>query len=219
MPAYTLIYFAIRGRAEPIRLLLAAAGVPFDEDAIVRETWMERKATMPLGQVPVLVERDGGQERRIPQTQAILRHLGRVHGRYGRDEAAMLRADVVAETVLDCRAPLAPLLAPMARGKDPAALKDAFANKLPPLLARLERLVGEGPGLFVDEVPTWADCVAFDFLDGVETISPATLAAFPGLTRFLATMRGDAALSGYLASRRPSELAPLRGVLETGVPL
>lgn len=133
----------------------------------------------------------------------------------------MLQADVVAETVIDCKAPLAPLLSPATRGKDPAALKACFEEKLPPLLGRLEKLVGEGPGsgLFVDEVPTWADCVAFDFLDGLEVVSGEVLRPFPGLQRFLATMRADAALAPYLANRRPSELAALRGVLESGVPL
>jgi glutathione S-transferase len=221
-PSYAVVYFAIRGRAEPIRLLLASLGLPFEDRPIVRETWMETKGTMPLGQVPVLVERAAdGTETTIPQTQAILRHLGRVHDRYGRTEAEMLRCDVVAETVHDVRAPLAPLLAPNVRGKDPAALREAFEQKLPPLLARLEKLAGQGPGggFFVCDEPTWADCVAFDLCDALEGIAPKVLAPYPGLTRFVAAVRAWPALQGYLVSRRPSEFASLRTVLETGTPL
>jgi glutathione S-transferase len=217
---YTVVYYPVHGRAESIRLLLASLGLPFDEQLITPQTWPQLKPTMPLGQVPVLIERDdAGHERRIPQSQAILRHLGRAHGRYGRDEDAMLRADVLAETVHDARLVLGPLLAPATRGKDPVALKQAFDEKLPPALARLETLHGPVGHYFVDDVPTWADCLAFDLLETLQVISPTVLAPYPGLARFVAAMRADAGLAPYLETRRPSELAPLRQVLETGIPL
>lgn len=211
----TLVYFPVRGRAEPIRLALHLAGVPFDEDHVTRETWLARKAALPLGQVPVLVERDEAGERAIPQSQAILRHLGRQHGLYGVGEAGMVRADIAGDTVLDVRMALAPVTGPMVRGKDPAALRVAFTDTLPPLLARLERLVGEGP-YFGGATPSWADCAAFDLLDAITTISPTALDASPGLVRFVAAMSTHARLAPYLAARGPSELAPLRRVLETG---
>jgi glutathione S-transferase len=154
----------------------------------------------------------------IPQSQAILRHLARVHGRYGRDEAEMLAADVLAETVHDVRAILAPFANPATRGKDPAGLKQAVEEKLPLGLARLEKLHGHAAsGLFIESVPTWADCVAYDLLGTLDEIAPAALGPFPGLRAFLAAMSGHPSLSDYLARRRPSELAVLRQVLETGV--
>lgn len=216
-PRYAVLYFPVHGRAEAIRVLLAALDLPFEDREITRDTWMSVKATLPLGQAPVLIEiGPDGAETMVPQSQAILRHLGRVHGAAGRSEAEMLRADVVAETVHDLRAPLAPALAPNVRGKDPAGLKAVLDEKLPPSLARLEQLHGPGAGLFVNDRPTWADAVAFDTLDTLDTISPSTLAPYPGLRSFLDTMRALPSLASYLANRRPSELAPLRGVLETG---
>ena len=56
---YAVLYFDLRGRAEPIRLLLAAEGAAFDDQVVVREEWARQKATLPLGQVPVLTETDG----------------------------------------------------------------------------------------------------------------------------------------------------------------
>lgn len=221
-PSYAVIYFPIHGRAEPIRLLLVSLGLPFEERNITRENWLAMKAEMPLGQAPVLVEIDAdGGETMIPQSQAILRHLARVHGRYGRDEAEMVRADVVAETAHDARNVFAPLLAPQVRGKDPVALRVAVEERLPVVLARLEKLKAEGPesGLFVEERPTWADCVAFDLLDALLCIAPGALDPFPGLLAFVEAMRRFPGIDTYLESRRPSELAPLRAVLETGLPL
>ena len=217
-PSYAVVYFPIRGRAEPIRLLLASLGLPFEDRDIVRERWMETKATLPLGQAPVLIETsaDGG-ETMIPQSQAILRHLARVHGRYGRDESEMLRADVLAETVHDVRAILAPFAAPNTRGKDPAGLRQAVDEKLPLGLSRLEKLHGDASSdLFVEQLPTWADCLAYDLLSTLDEIAPASLAPFPGLRAFLVAMNGHPSLSAYLASRRPSELAVLKQVLESG---
>lgn len=218
-PSYAVLYFPIRGRAEPIRLLLASLGLPFDDQEIVRERWMETKATLPLGQAPVLTETfEDGAQIVIPQSQAILRHLARVHGRYGRDESEMLRADILAETVHDVRAILAPFANPATRGKDPVGLKQAIEEKLPVGLARLEKLHGHAPGgLFIESVPTWADCVAFDLLGTLDEIAPASLASFPGLRAFVAAMNHHPSLTAYLAARRPSELAVLRQVLETGV--
>ena len=217
-PNYALIYFPVHGRAEPIRLLLASLGLPYTEREVTRDTWMSVRPTLPLGQAPVLVEIDAsGHETMVPQSQAILRHLGRRHGAYGATEAEQLRADVVAETVHDVRAVLAPQLAPGVRGKDPAALRATLTEKLPPGLARLELLHGQGQGdLFVGARPTWADCLAFDLLDSLQTVSPTALEAFPGLSRFVAAMRASPGLATYLETRRPSELLPLRRVVETG---
>lgn len=217
MPSYTLIYFPVRGRAEPIRLLLSALGVPFDEQLVARETWLQFKTEMPLGQVPVLVESEGLSKTLIPQTQAILRHLGRTHGAYGTDEGTMMRCDIVAETVLDVRLPLAGLLAPNVRGKDPAALKLCFEQTLPPLLSRLSTLYN-GP-YFTGETLVWADCAAYDVLDNLSIISPDILKNFSELNEFMGAMRSHPALQNYLAQQRPSELAPLRQVLETGIAL
>lgn len=218
-PSYAVVYFPIHGRAEPIRLLLASLGLTWTERPVTRDTWLSVKANLPLGQAPVLVEiAEDGAEVQVPQSQAILRHLARRHGAYGRDEAEMLQADVVAETVHDARAVLAPLVAPGARGKDPAALKAAIDEKLPGTLARLEALYGRAPQsqLFVEDRPTWADCLAFDLLDTLDLVWPPALAPFEGLRAFLAAMRALPEISAYVAKRPPSELAPLRGVLESG---
>ncbi|VDN54768.1 unnamed protein product [Dracunculus medinensis] len=44
MVHYKLLYFPIRGRAEPIRLLFHFAQVPFEDEIITFEKWPSRKA-------------------------------------------------------------------------------------------------------------------------------------------------------------------------------
>ena len=52
-PKLKLVYFNIKARAEPTRLALHIAGIPFEDKRIAHEEWPALKATMPLGQIPV----------------------------------------------------------------------------------------------------------------------------------------------------------------------
>lgn len=38
-PQYKLVYFNMMGRAEPTRLIFAAAGVPYEDDRIEKANW------------------------------------------------------------------------------------------------------------------------------------------------------------------------------------
>lgn len=43
MPSIKLTYFGLRGRAELSRLILAAAGVPFEDNRITHAEWVAMK--------------------------------------------------------------------------------------------------------------------------------------------------------------------------------
>jgi glutathione S-transferase len=222
MPDYAVLYFDIRGRAEPIRLLFAAADVAFDDRNVPREHWMAIKATLPLGQVPVLYEMVGGHETALPHSMAILRHLGRTFGRAGDTDAERLQADLCAESVIDARVPLVPHVSPMTRGKDPAGLARTMNEAVPLQLSRLEKIAAQSRsarGLLVNDRLTWVDCFAYDLLDALTTVAPTILDATPRLKAFVAAFRADPAIAAYLPRQRASELAVLRTVLETGQPL
>lgn len=66
MADWTLHYFKMRGRAEPLRLVLAQAGLPYTDKLYTPAEWKEVKASMPEGKgVPHVTTRPAGN-RGIP---------------------------------------------------------------------------------------------------------------------------------------------------------
>jgi glutathione S-transferase len=204
---YEVIYFAVHGRAEPIRLLLALAGQPFKNRPFERDEWPKLKTEMPLGQVPVLVERDEDGERVVPQSQAILRHLARKFGLAGKNEAEMLAIDVVAETVLDASAGLSALIYGPGRG-DAAVFAKHFGEVWPMHGKRLEKLLAQNAsnsGFFVGAQASYADVFAFQVLHAKLTLSPTALDAFPTLRAFHDRMAALPQWKGYIDARPAHE--------------
>lgn len=95
MPVLT--YFDARGRAEPVRLCYALKGVAWTESR--PENMHTDKETYPYGQVPRLV--DGSVA--VLQSLAILRHVGRTHGLYGKSDADAARIDSLLDGLEDLR--------------------------------------------------------------------------------------------------------------------
>jgi len=103
----TLIYFSIGGKAEKIRLAFAAAKIPFTNKVVAfGDEWQSLKASMPLGQLPVLqVEDEGAETKIVPQSDAILRYVGRLsESLYPSDRA--LEIDSLMETISEMERPL-----------------------------------------------------------------------------------------------------------------
>ena len=93
----TLTYFPIRGRAEVPRLILEHAGAEYKDTRVTFEEWPALKATLPFGQLPNYEDSDVC----IPQSMAIIRHLGRKHNLYGSNLAENARVDAVIEGATD----------------------------------------------------------------------------------------------------------------------
>ncbi|MDI3290186.1 glutathione S-transferase family protein [Polyangium sp. 15x6] len=208
-PERELVYFDIRGRAESIRLLLAYARAPYVDRGIPRADWPSLKKTVPLGQVPVLLERSSGGERVIPQSQAILRHLARVFGLDGTSEDERVRADIVAETVVELRAAWNRVAYNPGWLNDQAATDAHFRDVFPRFRALLEGLLEQseerGALYFAGPTPTHADFLAFDTLESHREVVPSCLDGHGSLQRFLDDVRALPPIADYLARRRPSD--------------
>jgi len=207
-PTFEVLYFPIHGRAEQIRLLLHYTGTTFTDTAVT--DWPALKGKTPLGQLPILIDRSGAEEFVIPQSAAIMRHLARTLGAYGDSEREHVLADIVAETVQDARAKFVPV-AFAARYNPPAdTIEKYWSEVLPHNLQLFDKLLSRSAkpeaGFFAGAKPTYADLMVFDLLDGHLAMKPASLDAFPSLKAFHARIAALPTLSGYLATRRPSEL-------------
>lgn len=101
MPQLKLTYFDAPGRAEPIRIALRLARLPFVDERLKHPEFAERKqqGALPLGSVPVL-EVDGVA---ITQTAAILRYVARLGDAelYPTDPFRALLVDSALDTMND----------------------------------------------------------------------------------------------------------------------
>jgi hypothetical protein len=97
-----LTYFPIRGRAEPIRLLLEDAQIKYEDNR--NFNWQQEKPNRdkyPFGQLPAI----SFGSLHIVQQDAILRHLAREHNYYGTLPEEMADADMIAGAVEDLKGP------------------------------------------------------------------------------------------------------------------
>jgi glutathione S-transferase len=198
----TLTYFDARGRAEPIRLLLAYAGVAFEDRGLSFEQFLKHKAETPLGQLPYLVEQKDGASVTIPQSMAIVRHLAREHGLDGKTEPERVAADVASETAVDMVGALTRLRFSPAWQDESLKAKHA-AEVVPQHLGRLDKLLGDRTW-FAAEKPTYADLVVFDALDRHVINWPSILEGHPRLAAFKERVAALPELAKYLATRRPA---------------
>lgn len=76
MPSIKLTYFNIEAAAEPTRLALTLANIPFEDERINFPEWGALKPKTPYGQLPLMVV--NGEERIRTQSGAMLRYAGKL---------------------------------------------------------------------------------------------------------------------------------------------
>ncbi|XP_049528961.1 glutathione S-transferase Mu 6 [Dermacentor silvarum] len=111
MAPKVLGYWDIRGLGEPIRYLLAHAGVPYEDKRYSygkgpepsRDEWLAEKYKLDLDfpNLPYLIDGDV----RMTQSQAILRYLGRKLGLVPKDEETLRRVDMLEHQVVKTLGP------------------------------------------------------------------------------------------------------------------
>jgi len=198
MPTLKLTYFDAPGRAEPIRLALRIAGLPFEDRRLKFPEFADLKArgAFPLGSVPTL--HVDGQV--FTQTGAMLRFIARTGSGdlYPTDPANALIVDSALDTFNDT---LSNALLPSLYERDPSKkleLRKVFAaGPLPLACAYVEGLIAraEGPFLLGSQL-TIADLVlalqvAQIERGGLDGIDATALDPFPGLRALSAATLAD----------------------------
>ena len=161
MSGIKLIYFNLMGRAETARLILAQAGVSYEDKRIKKEEWPALMASLPMGQLPVL-EVDG---KTIGQSMAIARYCAKRFGLAGKDELEGALADQAVDQVSDFLDEVIKVMKEPEEAKKAEMGKHLKVEKLPALLASMEKLLkGQGGKYFAGSSLTWADIVVYQFV-------------------------------------------------------
>nr|UEP55615.1 glutathione S-transferase sigma1 [Mytilus galloprovincialis] len=164
MAEYKLTYFNLKGRGELCRLLFVLADKKYEDRRLEREEWKDIKPSMPLGQVPVLTV----GKTHIPQTGAIIRHLAREFGLYGKNNMENTMVDVIIETIDEVRAEFVKWVKEEDATKKAEISKKLKEEVFPKFITFVEKmlLVNGGQYLVGNEV-TLADVAVFDVISRV----------------------------------------------------
>lgn len=173
-----LHYFDGRGRMEPIRWLLAAAGVEFEEQFLKTRDDLARlrnDGSLMFQQVP-MVEIDG---MKLVQTRAILNYIATKYNLYGKDMKERALIDMYAEGVADLDEIVLhyPYIPPGEKEASLAKIKDKARNRYFPAFEKV--LKSHGQDYLVGNRLSRADVYLVQVLYHVEELDPSALANFP----------------------------------------
>ncbi|NWZ51094.1 GSTA3 transferase, partial [Haliaeetus albicilla] len=175
-----LTYCNGRGRMEPVRWLLAAAGVEFEEIFLeTREQYEKliKDGVLMFQQVP-LVEIDG---MKMVQTRAILSYIAGKYNLYGKDLKERALIDMYVEGITDLMQMILmfPFSPPEAKEKNLDSIKERATNRYFPVFEKV--LKQHGQDFLVGNKFSWADVQLIEAILAVEEKIPAVLSGFPQL--------------------------------------
>ncbi|CAI9167280.1 unnamed protein product [Rangifer tarandus platyrhynchus] len=196
VPPYTIVYFPTRGRCEALRMLLADQGQSWKEEVVTKESWLQGplKASCLYGQLPKFQDGD----LTLYQSNAILRHLGRTLGLYGKDQQEAALVDMVNDGVEDLRCKYVSLIY-----TNYEAGKEDYVKALPQHLKPFETLLSQNKGgqaFIVGDQISFADYNLLDLLRIHQVLSPSCLDSFPLLSAYVARLNSRPKLKAFLAS-------------------
>jgi glutathione S-transferase len=199
-----LTYFPVRGRIEPVRLLLELEGRPYEFVGIPVEAWRaggekQRFADVtPFAQLPTF--EDGALK--LCQSQAILRHLGRGLERAGSTSEEVARVDEIVETSRDIFFDVFLLFWDPGFHDKRAASRDAMAKKLAGLRAHFKRVTPDGVHWATRERSSIADVSMSYALETMLSLHPGLVEEHPELDRSMRAFFAEPGVKAYVTSER-----------------
>ncbi|XP_017670019.1 PREDICTED: glutathione S-transferase-like isoform X2 [Lepidothrix coronata] len=200
-----LTYLNGRGRMEPIRWLLAAAGVEFEEVFLQTKEQYDKlikDGVLLFQQVP-LVEIDG---MKMVQTRAILSYIAGKYNLYGKDLKERALIDMYVEGISDLMQMILmfPFSPPDAKEKNLDSIKERATNRYFPVFEKV--LKDHGQDFLVGNRLSRADVQLLDIILMAEEFKPDILAKFPLLQSFKARISNIPAIKKFLqpgSQRKP----------------
>jgi glutathione S-transferase len=204
-PNIKLTYFNVRGRADPIRLLLTDNDIAFEDVTIRMEEWygerakLKQEGKIPFNQVPLYEERDSGVS--IVQSQAILRYLARKHDLYGQNATEMIRCDIIEEACYDAAYEIMILFWDKEFNNK---REDYLKTKLPARLSDLNDYLAknENDEYCVGSRVTLADYLVWNYLDVVRAFDSDIVKQYDRLNKFYTTFAARPPIKEFLEKKR-----------------
>ncbi|XP_036270057.1 glutathione S-transferase A2-like [Pipistrellus kuhlii] len=173
-----LHYMNGRLRMEPIRWLLAAAGVEFEEQILESREDMEKlinDGSLMFQQVP-MVEIDG---MKLAQTRAILNYIAAKYNLYGRNIKERALIDMYSEGIADLYEMILrlPLFPPDEQDAKMTQIRERTTNRYFPAFEKV--LKSHGQHYLVGNRLSKADIHLVEVIYYVEEIDPSLLTNFP----------------------------------------
>nr|QVK45618.1 glutathione S transferase [Brachionus paranguensis] len=198
MPAYKLYYFNGRGRAEISRLILAAAGVKYQDVRI--NDWPRTKSDAPIGQLPY-IEIDG---QKLPQSLSIARFLAREYNLAGKNNLEAAKADAIVDTCIDLMTGFyQKVFLVTDLGAKEVALKKFLADDAVKGLENVENLAKQfgSKGFSVGKCLTWADLFIHEITFSLMNYQGDLLDNFQVLRQIRDAVESNENIAEYLKNR------------------
>ncbi|XP_044208623.1 glutathione S-transferase Mu 4-like [Thunnus albacares] len=197
-----LAYWDIRGLAQPIRLLMEYTGTKYEDKFYVcgeapnfdKSCWFDEKPNlgMDFPNLPYLEDGD----RKIVQSNAILRYIARKHNMCGETEDEKVRVDIMENQAMDFRNGFVRLCY-----ADFDRIKPGYLEMLPGVLKQFSNFLGDRKWFAGDKI-TFVDFLMYELLDQHRMFLPTCLDDFKNLKDFLDRFEALEKIAAYMKSNR-----------------
>ncbi|KAM9475990.1 glutathione S-transferase Mu 3-like [Clarias gariepinus] len=200
--AMKLAYWDIRGLAQPIRLLLEYTDTKWEDKLYScgeapnydKSCWFDEKPKLKMDFPNLPYLEDG--ERKIVQSNAILRYIARKHNLCGETEDEIVRVDVLENQAMDFRNGFVMLCY-----LDFDSKKQGYLEALPGILKQFSDFLGERKWFAGDKI-TFVDFIMYELLDQHRMFEPKCLDNFKNLRDMLDRFEALEKISAYMKSNR-----------------
>lgn len=200
MSGIKLVYFDLRSRGEPIRLVLEAAGKKYEEVRVSFDEWPSVKPDTPFCQLPY-IEYNG---KRYGQSVALATFFARELGLYGKTNLDGLRIDEVVGLAVDFINSIYTARFESDEERKAELYEKLYSEEVPKYLGFFQRLLRENAstGFFVGSTISLADLFVYNVLDSIIAEKADVAKSFPPeLTKLRSTVESHPFLHNYLLKR------------------
>jgi len=194
-------YWDIRGLAEPIRLLLNYSGTEFKDERYEvgdapdynRDCWFSVKFTLGLDfpNLPYFIDGDV----KISQSNAIMRHIARLHDLCGSTEEEKIRVDIAENQLADWRKKFTNLC----YNPNFEKLKADYVKDIKATFQQCSDFLGDKKFIAGDKI-SFVDFILFECLDQHKIFEASLLEPYSNLKEFLTRIEELPAIAAYRKS-------------------